>query len=83
MTLIEQIKQKQIVARKAGSAEASLLTTLLGEAELWRLKQKSTCKFSIENFAVEKFDDISSIRNEEGFVRFVSSEFNEYFGVKE
>ena len=34
MTLIEQIKQKQIAARKAGSAEASLLTTLLGEAAM-------------------------------------------------
>lgn len=34
MTLIEEIKQKQIAARKAGSAEASLLTTLLGEAAM-------------------------------------------------
>lgn len=34
MKLIEQIKQKQIAARKAGSAEASLLTTLLGEAAM-------------------------------------------------
>ena len=34
MTLIEQIKQKQIAARKAASAEASLLTTLLGEAAM-------------------------------------------------
>ena len=34
MTLIDEIKQKQIAARKAGSAEASLLTTLLGEAAM-------------------------------------------------
>ena len=34
MTLIEEIKQKQIAARKAGSAEASLLTTLLGESAM-------------------------------------------------
>jgi uncharacterized protein YqeY len=32
MTLIEQIKQKQITARKAGCIQANLLTTLLGEA---------------------------------------------------
>lgn len=32
MTLMEQIKTKQIAARKAGLTEASLLTTLLGEA---------------------------------------------------
>ncbi len=32
MTLIAQIKEKQINARKSGSKEASLLTTLLGEA---------------------------------------------------
>ena len=32
MTLMEQIKTKQITARKAGLTEASLLTTLLGEA---------------------------------------------------
>lgn len=34
MTLMEQIKNKQIVARKAGSVDASLLTTLLGEAAM-------------------------------------------------
>jgi uncharacterized protein YqeY len=34
MKLIEQIKQQQIAARKAGSTEASLLTTLLGEAAM-------------------------------------------------
>lgn len=34
MTLMEQIKAKQIAARKAGSADASLLTTLLGEAAM-------------------------------------------------
>lgn len=34
MTLIEQIRQKQIQARKERSADASLLTTLLGEAEM-------------------------------------------------
>lgn len=34
MTLIEQIRQKQIEARKERSADASLLTTLLGEAEM-------------------------------------------------
>lgn len=34
MTLIEQIRQKQIEARKARSVDASLLTTLLGEAEM-------------------------------------------------
>lgn len=34
MTLIDEIKQKQIAARKAGSTEASLLTTLLGEAAM-------------------------------------------------
>jgi uncharacterized protein len=32
MNLIAQIKEKQINARKSGSKEASLLTTLLGEA---------------------------------------------------
>lgn len=32
MTLISKIKEKQINARKSGSKEASLLTTLLGEA---------------------------------------------------
>lgn len=32
MTLMELIKTKQITARKAGLTEASLLTTLLGEA---------------------------------------------------
>ena len=32
MTLIAQIKEKQINARKSGNKEASLLTTLLGEA---------------------------------------------------
>lgn len=31
---MEQIKAKQIAARKAGSADASLLTTLLGEAAM-------------------------------------------------
>lgn len=35
MTLMEQIKAKQIAARKAGnSQDASLLTTLLGEAAM-------------------------------------------------
>lgn len=34
MTLIEQIRQKQISARKARTIEASLFTTLLGEAEM-------------------------------------------------
>ena len=34
MTLMEQIKTKQVAARKAGSPEASLLTTLLGEAAM-------------------------------------------------
>lgn len=34
MTLIEQIRQKQISARKSRSIEASLFTTLLGEAEM-------------------------------------------------
>jgi uncharacterized protein YqeY len=34
MTLMEQIKAKQIQARKSGSIEASLLTTLLGEAAM-------------------------------------------------
>jgi uncharacterized protein YqeY len=34
MTLMEQIKAKQIAARKSGSADASLLTTLLGEAAM-------------------------------------------------
>ena len=35
MTLMEQIKEKQITARKAGhSQDASLLTTLLGEAAM-------------------------------------------------
>lgn len=34
MTLIEQIRQKQISARKARTIEASLFTTLLGEAEI-------------------------------------------------
>jgi uncharacterized protein YqeY len=34
MTLIEQIRQKQISARKARSVDASLLTALLGEAEM-------------------------------------------------
>lgn len=32
MSLIGQIKEKQIAARKAGAKEAPLLTTLLGEA---------------------------------------------------
>ena len=32
MTLMNVIKEKQIAARKAGLTEASLLTTLLGEA---------------------------------------------------
>ena len=32
--LMEQIKAKQIAARKSGSADASLLTTLLGEAAM-------------------------------------------------
>ena len=34
MTLMEKIKTLQINARKAGSADASLLTTLLGEAAM-------------------------------------------------
>lgn len=34
MTLMEQIKIKQIAARKAGMPEASLYTTLLGEAAM-------------------------------------------------
>lgn len=34
MTLMKQIKNKQIAARKEGSADASLLTTLLGEAAM-------------------------------------------------
>ena len=34
MTLMEQIKEKQITARKAGDPQASLLTTLLGEAAM-------------------------------------------------
>lgn len=34
MTLMEQIKTKQIQARKSGSVESSLLTTLLGEAAM-------------------------------------------------
>lgn len=34
MALMEQIKNKQIAARKAGSVDASLLTTLLGEAAM-------------------------------------------------
>jgi uncharacterized protein YqeY len=34
MTLMEQIKAKQITARKSGSVDASLLTTLLGEAAM-------------------------------------------------
>ena len=34
MTLMEQIKVKQVQARKSGSIEASLLTTLLGEAAM-------------------------------------------------
>jgi len=34
MTLMEQIKAKQVQARKSGSIEASLLTTLLGEAAM-------------------------------------------------
>jgi len=34
MKLIQEIKQKQIAARKAGSVEVSLLTTLLGEASM-------------------------------------------------
>ena len=32
MSLIAQIKEKQVAARKSASKEASLLTTLLGEA---------------------------------------------------
>lgn len=34
MTLMNRIKQMQISARKSGFAEASLLTTLLGEAAM-------------------------------------------------
>ena len=34
MTLLETIKEKQIAARKAQSTDASLLTTLLGEAAM-------------------------------------------------
>lgn len=34
MTLINQIKERQIAARKTGSSDASLLTTLLGEAAM-------------------------------------------------
>jgi len=34
MTLMELIKAKQVQARKSGSIEASLLTTLLGEAAM-------------------------------------------------
>lgn len=34
MTLMEQIKTRQIAARKAGDPQASLLTTLLGEAAM-------------------------------------------------
>lgn len=34
MTLMNQIKEQQVAARKAGSADASLLTTLLGEAAM-------------------------------------------------
>ena len=34
MTLMEQIKTRQIAARKAGDPQAPLLTTLLGEAAM-------------------------------------------------
>lgn len=34
MTLIQQIKEKQIAARKSGDSLASLYTTLLGEASI-------------------------------------------------
>jgi uncharacterized protein YqeY len=34
MTLMEQIKTAQVTARKTGAPEASLLTTLLGEAAM-------------------------------------------------
>ncbi len=34
MTLMKQIKEQQITARKASSIDASLLTTLLGEAAM-------------------------------------------------
>lgn len=34
MTLIQQIKDKQIAARKSGDSLASLYTTLLGEASI-------------------------------------------------
>lgn len=34
MTLMEQIKTAQVTARKTGASEASLLTTLLGEAAM-------------------------------------------------
>lgn len=34
MTLMTEIKTRQIAARKAGSADAGLLTTLLGEAAM-------------------------------------------------
>jgi uncharacterized protein YqeY len=34
MTLMEQIKTAQVTARKTGAQEASLLTTLLGEAAM-------------------------------------------------
>lgn len=34
MSLMNKIKELQIAARKAGSADASLLTTLLGEAAM-------------------------------------------------
>ena len=34
MSLMEQIKTRQIAARKAGDPQASLLTTLLGEAAM-------------------------------------------------
>lgn len=34
MTLMEQIRAKQVAARKAGAPEASLFTTLLGEAAM-------------------------------------------------
>lgn len=34
MSLMEQIKSQQVAARKAGDPQASLLTTLLGEAAM-------------------------------------------------
>lgn len=34
MTLMEQVKTAQVTARKTGAPEASLLTTLLGEAAM-------------------------------------------------